>query len=168
MTAPGCWLYYLNSAFIFGLTVCGFAGVHAYYIIRNETTIEHLADRPNEIRADFDMSGQNFEVVSVPVDDNLWERKKMENWVSVMGRNPWGWFRKYCVCVCVCLAYGTCLMYFFQFLFNEDWAMALYFSTMIICSTRLWVEQWSNVSPWMCPTMATTTITTFKSLHMRL
>lgn len=85
---------HFTSAFIFGLTVCGFAGVHAYYIIRNETTIEHLADRANEIRVDFDMSGQNFEVVSVPVDDNLWERKKMENWVSVMGRNPWGWFRK--------------------------------------------------------------------------
>lgn len=89
------------------MTVCGFAGVHAYYIIRNETTIEHLADRPNEIRVDFDMSGQNFEVVSVPVDDNLWERRKMENWVSVMGRNPWGWFRKYRVCrvldQCLCL-----------------------------------------------------------------
>ncbi|KAG1110700.1 hypothetical protein G6F42_015251 [Rhizopus arrhizus] len=86
------WIVIIIIAFIFGLTVCGFAGVHAYYIIRNETTIEHLADRPNEIRVDFDMSGQNFEVVSVPVDDNLWERKKMENWVSVMGRNPWGWF----------------------------------------------------------------------------
>jgi palmitoyltransferase len=77
------------------LTVCGFAGVHAYYILRNETTIEHLADRPNEIRVDFDMSGHNFEVVSIPVDHNLWERKKLENWRSVMGGSFFSWFCKY-------------------------------------------------------------------------
>lgn len=87
-------LIFIYSAFIFGMTVVGFAGVHASYILRNETTIEHLADRPNEIRVDFDMSGQNYEVVSVPVLDNLWERKKGENWRQVMGNNPWGWFCK--------------------------------------------------------------------------
>lgn len=76
------------------MTVVGFAGVHAAYILRNETTIEHLADRPNEIRVDFDMSGQNYEVVSVSVYDNLWERKKGENWRQVMGNSPWGWFCK--------------------------------------------------------------------------
>lgn len=76
------------------MTVVGFAGVHAMYILRNETTIEHLGDRPNEVRVDFDMSGQNFEVVSVPVYEYLWERSKMENWKQVMGNNPWGWFGK--------------------------------------------------------------------------
>ncbi|KAI9341084.1 DHHC palmitoyltransferase-domain-containing protein [Pilaira anomala] len=86
------WIALIIIAFIFGMTVVGFAGVHASYILRNETTIEHLADRPNEIRVDFDMSGQNYEVVSIPVLDNLWERKKGENWRQVMGNNPWGWF----------------------------------------------------------------------------
>jgi hypothetical protein len=41
------------------------------------------------------MSGQNFEVVSMPVFEYLWERKKGENWRQVMGNNPWGWFCKY-------------------------------------------------------------------------
>ncbi|KAG2205097.1 hypothetical protein INT47_002191 [Mucor saturninus] len=86
------WIALIIIAFIFGMTVVGFAGVHAAYILRNETTIEHLADRPNEIRVDFDMSGQNYEVVSVSVYDNLWERKKGENWRQVMGNSPWGWF----------------------------------------------------------------------------
>lgn len=76
------------------MTVVGFAGVHAAYILRNETTIEHLADRPNEIRVDFDSSGQNYEVVSVSVYDNLWKRKKGENWRQVMGNSAWGWFCK--------------------------------------------------------------------------
>ena len=75
----------------------GFSGVHAAYIIRNETTIEHLGDRDNDIRVDFDMSGQNFEVVSMPVFEYLWERSKMENWKQVMGNNPLGWFCKYFV-----------------------------------------------------------------------
>lgn len=82
------------SAFVFGLTVCGFSGVHAYYILENETTIEHLADRPNEVRVDFDMSGQNFEVVTMHYTNNLWKQTKRQNWESVMGRNPFGWFRK--------------------------------------------------------------------------
>ncbi|RCI05850.1 hypothetical protein CU098_000913, partial [Rhizopus stolonifer] len=86
------WIALIIIAFVFGMTVCGFSGVHAYYIIRNETTIEHLGDRNNELRVDFDMSGQNFEVVSVSPLDNLWERTKMENWKSVMGNHPLGWF----------------------------------------------------------------------------
>lgn len=85
----------LFSAFIFGLTVVGFAGVHTAYILRNETTIEHLGDRSNDVRVDFDMSGQNFEVVSMPAFDYLWERKKGENWRQVMGNNPLGWFCKH-------------------------------------------------------------------------
>ncbi|KAI8380354.1 DHHC palmitoyltransferase-domain-containing protein [Blakeslea trispora] len=86
------WIALIIIAFIFGFTVCGFSGVHAYYIIRNETTIEHLGDRNNLLRVDFDMSGQNYEVVSVSPLDNLWERSKMENWKSVMGTHPLGWF----------------------------------------------------------------------------
>ncbi|KAI7906223.1 DHHC palmitoyltransferase-domain-containing protein, partial [Cokeromyces recurvatus] len=86
------WLALIIIAFIFGLTVCGFAGVHVYYIIKNETTIEHLADRPIEIRIDFDTSGQNFEVVQMPPQINLWTRSRSDNWKSVMGTNPWTWF----------------------------------------------------------------------------
>ncbi|KAI9482716.1 MAG: DHHC palmitoyltransferase-domain-containing protein [Benjaminiella poitrasii] len=87
------WLVLIIIAFIFGLTVCGFAGVHAYYIIKNETTIEHLADRPVEVRVDFDISGQNFEVVQMPPRINLWEYdNKWDNWRSVMGQKTWTWF----------------------------------------------------------------------------
>lgn len=75
--------------------MCGFSGVHGYYILQNETTIEHLADRPYEVRVDFDMSGQNFEVVTVHYTNNLWKQSKMYNWRSVMGKNPVGWFCRF-------------------------------------------------------------------------
>ncbi|KAI8982966.1 hypothetical protein BDB01DRAFT_723314, partial [Pilobolus umbonatus] len=86
------WIVLILIAFIFGLTVCGFAVVHGYYIINNETTIEHLTDRPYEIRVDFDTSGQNFEVVSVSYDKNLWDIGKSINWKMVMGENALYWF----------------------------------------------------------------------------
>lgn len=83
-----------NRAFVFGFTVLGFTGVHLTYILRNETTIEHLADRPYDIRVDFDASGDNFEVVTVEPEHYLWERSRKENWESVMGNSIVGWFRK--------------------------------------------------------------------------
>ncbi|CAO3636340.1 unnamed protein product [Mucor hiemalis] len=86
------WIVLIVIAFIFGFTVVGFAGVHAAYILRNETTIEHLGDRATDIRVDFDLSGQNFEVVSMPVFEYLWERSKGENWRQVMGNFSLGWF----------------------------------------------------------------------------
>ncbi|KAI8884627.1 zf-DHHC-domain-containing protein [Backusella circina FSU 941] len=86
------WIVLIVIAFIFGFTVCGFSGVHASYIFNNETTIEHLADRPNEIRVDFDTSGHNFEIVSVSNYDNLWDVGKINNWKIVMGNSAFTWF----------------------------------------------------------------------------
>ena len=80
---------------MFGMTLWGFAAVHGYYIINNQTTIEHISQRPNEIRIDFDVSGQNYEIVTTHYDDNLWDLGHSRNWRSVMGKSPWGWFSKY-------------------------------------------------------------------------
>ncbi|RCI03323.1 hypothetical protein CU098_009687 [Rhizopus stolonifer] len=79
-------------AFIFGFTVLGFAGVHCSYILRNETTLEHMADRPYDVRVDFDTSGYNFEIVSVGPENYLFEQSKKDNWRSVMGDSPLSWF----------------------------------------------------------------------------
>ncbi|KAI8979574.1 DHHC palmitoyltransferase-domain-containing protein [Mycotypha africana] len=86
------WLVLVILAFIFGLTLTAFAIVHGFYIINNQTTIEHVADRPVEIRVDFDYTGQNYEVINVRPEDNLYKRSKLENWNSVMGSNPLLWF----------------------------------------------------------------------------
>ncbi|KAI9254810.1 DHHC palmitoyltransferase-domain-containing protein [Sporodiniella umbellata] len=86
------WIVLIIIAFIFGFTVLGFAGVHFSYILRNETTIEHLSNKPYDIRVDFDNSGHNFEVISVAPENYLWEQSKKHNWRSVMGNSFWGWF----------------------------------------------------------------------------
>ncbi|CEG83263.1 Putative Palmitoyltransferase [Rhizopus microsporus] len=86
------WIVLIILAFVFGFTVLGFTGVHLTYILRNETTIEHLADRPYDIRVDFDTSGDNFEVITVEPEHYLWERSRKENWKSVMGNSIVGWF----------------------------------------------------------------------------
>ncbi|KAG2224646.1 hypothetical protein INT45_007891 [Circinella minor] len=86
------WIVLLVLAFVFGMTLWGFAGVHGYYIINNQTTIEHISQRPNEIRIDFDISGQNYEIVTTHHDDKLWDLGHSRNWSSVMGKSPWGWF----------------------------------------------------------------------------
>ncbi|CAO3701674.1 unnamed protein product [Rhizopus stolonifer] len=86
------WIVLIILAFIFGFTVLGFAGVHCSYIIRNETTLEHMADRPYDVRVDFDTSGHNFEIVSVGPENYLFEQSKKDNWRSVMGDSPLSWF----------------------------------------------------------------------------
>ncbi|EIE88227.1 hypothetical protein RO3G_12938 [Rhizopus delemar RA 99-880] len=86
------WIVLLILAFVFGFTVLGFTSVHLSYILRNETTIEHLADRPYDIRVDFDSSGHNFEIVSIAPENYLWEQSKRDNWRCVMGNHPLTWF----------------------------------------------------------------------------
>ncbi|KAI8147287.1 DHHC palmitoyltransferase-domain-containing protein [Fennellomyces sp. T-0311] len=86
------WIVLLVLAFVFGMTLVGFAAVHGYYIIENKTTIEHISQRPNEVRIDFDTSGYNYEIVTTHADDNLWNLGHSRNWRSVMGKSPWSWF----------------------------------------------------------------------------
>ncbi|KAL0094802.1 DHHC palmitoyltransferase-domain-containing protein [Phycomyces blakesleeanus] len=86
------WIALLILAFIFGFTIFGFAASHCYYIMRNETTIEHINDRPYEVRVDFDPSGTNYEIVSVQCTDMLWDNGISLNWRATMGSNPLGWF----------------------------------------------------------------------------
>ncbi|KAI8085175.1 DHHC palmitoyltransferase-domain-containing protein [Halteromyces radiatus] len=85
------WIVFLIIAFVFGLTICGFALAHGQYILVNRTTIESLSTRPDHVRVDFDTSGQNYEVVATSLHDRLWNIGKMNNWRSVMGNHPIGW-----------------------------------------------------------------------------
>lgn len=101
-------------AFIFGFTVLGFAGVHCSYILRNETTLEHMADRPYDVRVDFDTSGYNFEIVSVGPENYLFEQSKKDNWRSVMGDSPLSWFGKKLGLFCL-----RCIHSFLFFFFYE-------------------------------------------------
>lgn len=80
------------SAFLFGSILIGFVGVHTYYILKNETTIEHISQRPTEVRVDFDESGHNYEVVTMHYNEKLWDVGYVYNWRAVMGKNPWTWF----------------------------------------------------------------------------
>jgi hypothetical protein len=71
----------------------GFAAVHLYYIIHNLTSIEYIANRPTYVRADFDPSGRNFEVVALEkYVTNMYDLGFYQNWCSVMGENPLVWF----------------------------------------------------------------------------
>ncbi|KAJ8652180.1 hypothetical protein O0I10_012191 [Lichtheimia ornata] len=86
------WIVLLVLGFVFGMTLLGFAGVHTYYICMNQTTIEHISRRPYEIRVDLDRTGHNYEIVTTPHTERLWNLGTCDNWRSVMGNNPWGWF----------------------------------------------------------------------------
>jgi hypothetical protein len=84
-----------NSGFLFGLMLTGFAVVHLYYIINNLTSIEYIANRPTFVRADFDPSGRNFEVVALEkYVSSMYDLGFYQNWCSVMGSNPLLWFGK--------------------------------------------------------------------------
>ncbi|KAL9540914.1 hypothetical protein MBANPS3_009422 [Mucor bainieri] len=82
------WYSITVLGFLFGLTLLGFTGVHFYYIIRNRTSIEHVASRPTYIRADFDKSGNNYEIIPIDPKTNLYDQGFYKNWCSVMGSNP--------------------------------------------------------------------------------
>ncbi|KAI8393878.1 DHHC palmitoyltransferase-domain-containing protein [Radiomyces spectabilis] len=86
------WIVLLVLAFIFGLTLCGFVGTHAYYIFKNLTTIEHIATRPLEVRVDFSTNGDDFEIVTVSPNEPLWDCGWKNNWRSVMGNQVVHWF----------------------------------------------------------------------------
>jgi hypothetical protein len=79
---------------LFGLTLAGFTIVHFYYIIRNLTSIEYVANRPIFARADFDKSGRNFEVISSTNTKVVFNQGFYYNWCSVMGFNPFTWLGK--------------------------------------------------------------------------
>ncbi|GAN04019.1 protein S-acyltransferase 16-like [Mucor ambiguus] len=82
------WYSVTVLGFLFGLTLLGFTGVHFYYTIRNKTSIEHVANRPTYIRADFDRSGGNYEIIQVDSNASLYDQGFYQNWCSVMGSNP--------------------------------------------------------------------------------
>ncbi|ORZ00445.1 DHHC palmitoyltransferase-domain-containing protein [Syncephalastrum racemosum] len=86
------WVVLIVLAFLFGALLIGFVGAHTYYILKNETTIEHISQRPTEVRVDFDESGHNYEVVTMHYNEKLWDVGYVLNWRAVMGRNPWTWF----------------------------------------------------------------------------
>ncbi|KAI9311179.1 hypothetical protein BX666DRAFT_1069352 [Dichotomocladium elegans] len=74
------------------MTLLGFVSVHSYYIMKNQTTIEHISRRPYEVRIDFDMTGHNYEIVTTRGTERLWDVGRAQNWRIIMGNNPWGWF----------------------------------------------------------------------------
>ncbi|KAI7867539.1 DHHC palmitoyltransferase-domain-containing protein [Spinellus fusiger] len=85
------WIVILIIGFLFGTVLCGFAFVHAHYILKNKTTIECLSTRLQEVRIDFDNSGSNFEVVSLHYKELLFNVGMFNNWKSVMGPTPFSW-----------------------------------------------------------------------------
>lgn len=92
----------ITRGFLFGLTLLGFAGVHFYYIINNRTSIEYVANRATFIRADFDKSGGNYEVVEIDPKTNLYDQGFYSNWCSVMGSNPF---------LCLCNVYHNIVIH---------------------------------------------------------
>lgn len=80
---------------MFGLTLAGFTVVHFFYILKNQTSIEYVANCPVSFRVDFDESGQDFEIVTMkPENLNLYDMGPFKNWCTVMGSNPLLWLRK--------------------------------------------------------------------------
>ncbi|KAK4511129.1 uncharacterized protein ATC70_012340 [Mucor velutinosus] len=81
------WYTVAVLGFLFGLTLLGFTGVHFYYIINNTTSIEYVANRPIYVRADFDKSGSNYEIIQIDPKTNVYGQGIYKNWCSVMGSN---------------------------------------------------------------------------------
>ena len=79
---------------MFGLVLALFAGVHFWYIIWNQTSIEHVSKKPAFVRVDFDQSGRNYEVIILDKEKGLYDIGFFKNWCSVMGTNPFLWFSK--------------------------------------------------------------------------
>jgi palmitoyltransferase len=74
----------------------GFTGFHLIYILKNDTSIEYIADRTIYIRADFDENGNNYEILPMdPYNLKLYNQGRLHNWCQVMGNNPLLWFSKY-------------------------------------------------------------------------
>lgn len=86
------WFVLAVLGVLFGLTLTGFAGVHLWYILRNQSSIEFIATRPVYVRADFDKSGNNYEVIKVADAKKMYDLGPLKNWCSVMGSNPLLWF----------------------------------------------------------------------------
>ncbi|KAI8642612.1 DHHC palmitoyltransferase-domain-containing protein [Parasitella parasitica] len=82
------WYSVAALGLLFGLTLLGFTAVHFYYIIKNQTSIEHITSRPTYIRADFDKTGHNYEVIFVEQVSTMYHLGYYKNWCSVMGSNP--------------------------------------------------------------------------------
>lgn len=76
----------------FGITLTGFMAVHFWYIIKNQTSIEYIANRPIHMRVDFDKSGENYEVVTMDNSKGMYNVGLVQNWCAVMGSNPLLWF----------------------------------------------------------------------------
>lgn len=114
------------------MTLLGFAGVHTYYICMNQTTIEHISRRPYEIRVDLDRTGHNYEVVTTPHTERLWNLGTCDNWRSVMGNNPWGWFGKLFYSILL-IQYCIFLKYILQYRGQVALAMDAFFHTMMKC-----------------------------------
>ncbi|KAI7906625.1 DHHC palmitoyltransferase-domain-containing protein [Cokeromyces recurvatus] len=85
------WYILTALGFLFGITLLGFTLVHLYYILTNQTSIEHIADRFIFVRADFDQTGNNFEVVQIQANNKIYDIGYFKNWCSVMGSNPFLW-----------------------------------------------------------------------------
>lgn len=81
--------------FLFGLTLGGFAAVHFWYIIRNQTSIEYVADKLVFVRVNFDETENDFEVVKIRNDKTMFDMGLYNNWCSVMGSNPLLWLGMY-------------------------------------------------------------------------
>ncbi|KAI9253348.1 DHHC palmitoyltransferase-domain-containing protein [Helicostylum pulchrum] len=85
------WYVVTLLGFLFGLTLGGFAAVHFWYIIRNQTSIEYVADKPVFVRVNFDETENDFEVVKIRNDKTMFDMGLYNNWCSVMGSNPLLW-----------------------------------------------------------------------------
>lgn len=124
------------------MTLLGFAGVHTYYICMNQTTIEHISRRPYEIRVDLDRTGHNYEIVTTPHSERLWNLGTCDNWRSVMGNNPWGWFGRLSLTPFCARTVCICLKRFLSTVVRGSWQRI-----------RLSIQWWSVCSrDWACQT----------------
>ncbi|CAO3652255.1 unnamed protein product [Mucor hiemalis] len=92
------WFILAVLGFLFGFTLTGFAGVHLWYIMKNQSSIEYISNKLAHIRADFDKSGKNYEVIKVADVKIMYDLGPLKNWCSVMGSNPLLWFVPFTRC----------------------------------------------------------------------
>ena len=97
---------------LWSLMLIPFAGMHAFQILTNQTTIEYMKrqsakhrrkvrQRDARRRLDGNLEGmaeEQTEYIRRDEDDirNPWYYGMMANWKSIMGDNPWLWFGKCC------------------------------------------------------------------------
>ncbi|KAI8350174.1 hypothetical protein BD560DRAFT_427473 [Blakeslea trispora] len=88
------WYITCFFGFVFGVTLTGFALAHFYFIIKNKTSIEYVANRPIFIGVHADSLSKECSVVKLSGKKefkDMYDVGFYRNWCSVMGTNPLFW-----------------------------------------------------------------------------